>query len=212
MKQIPEDKHQIIVSLLKQGKSIREVSLISGIPKSTVHEIKIAENTPSSLESAGRKAILSPQTKRYCVRLMTSGSSKSIKEVAKGLKHELGIDTSRNTIARALRSYGLESYEKQEKPKLSTKNVSDQLSFAKAHKDWTIEDWKSIIWSDETKINRFCSDGRSWYWAHEGAKLQPHHVKQTVKHGGGSLMMWGCMTAKGTGFMCKIDGKMDQHL
>jgi hypothetical protein len=69
-----------------------------------------------------------------------------------------------------------------------------------------------VIWLDETKVNRFCSDGRSWCWAHDGERRQPRHVKQAVKHDGGSLMIWGCMTARGPGFMCKITGTIDQHL
>jgi DDE superfamily endonuclease len=86
------------------------------------------------------------------------------------------------------------------------------LDFAKAHKDWTIDDRKRVIWSDESKINRFCSDGRSWYWARDGESVQGRHIKQTVKHGGGSIMVWGCMTAQGPGYLCKIEGTMDQHL
>ena len=75
-----------------------------------------------------------------------------------------------------------------------------------------MDDWKRVIWSDETKNNRFQPDGPSWYWKREGNQLQHHHVKQTVKHGGGSIMIWGCMTAEGPGYMCKIDGTMDQNL
>ena len=37
-------------------------------------------------------------------------------------------------------------------------------------------------------------------------------VQGTVKCGGGSLMMWGCMGWDGVGFACKIDGKMDADL
>ena len=37
-------------------------------------------------------------------------------------------------------------------------------------------------------------------------------MKQTIKHGGGSMMIWGYMTAQGVGFMCKIDSIMDQYL
>jgi len=33
-----------------------------------------------------------------------------------------------------------------------------------------------------------------------------------IKHGGGSLMIWGCMSWSGQGFMCKIEGNMDKHL
>ena len=27
------------------------------------------------------------------------------------------------------------------------------MDFAIRHKDWTLEDWKRVVWSDETKIN-----------------------------------------------------------
>ncbi|KXN85632.1 hypothetical protein AN958_10969 [Leucoagaricus sp. SymC.cos] len=30
------------------------------------------------------------------------------------------------------------------------------------YREWTVEDWKRIIWSDKTKINRIGSDGRQW--------------------------------------------------
>ncbi|KIK73065.1 hypothetical protein PAXRUDRAFT_836327, partial [Paxillus rubicundulus Ve08.2h10] len=33
-----------------------------------------------------------------------------------------------------------------------------------------------------------------------------------VKFGGGSLMMWGCMTWQGVGYAAKIDGRMDGDL
>jgi hypothetical protein len=33
-----------------------------------------------------------------------------------------------------------------------------------------------------------------------------------MKHGGGSIMIWGCMTSKGVGFMCLINGRIDANL
>ena len=78
--------------------------------------------------------------------------------------------------------------------------------------DWTVEDWKQVIWSDETKINRFGSDGRKWCWKKKHSPLQPNHVTSTVKFGGGSIMVWGCFTTHGVGFMTRIDGGMDAAL
>jgi DDE superfamily endonuclease len=42
--------------------------------------------------------------------------------------------------------------------------------------------------------------------------LTDQHIKGTVKFGGGSIMLWGCMTAKGVGYACRIDGSMDAQL
>ena len=37
----------------------------------------------------------------------------------------------------------------------------------------------------------------------------PEHTIPTVKHGGGSIMWWGCFSSAGTGKLVRLDGKMD---
>ena len=81
-----------------------------------------------------------------------------------------------------------------------------------SHKEWTLEDWKRVVWSDETKINRLGSDGRKWVWKKAGEGLNDRLVEGTLKFGGGRLMMWGCMSWDGVGYACKIDGNMDANL
>ena len=45
-----------------------------------------------------------------------------------------------------------------------------------------------------------------------GEGLSDRLLEGTVKFGGGSLMMWGCMTWQGIGYASKIDGRMDGDL
>ena len=102
------------------------------------------------------------------------------------------------TVRRALKSSGMKAVKKKNKTLLAARNHKKRLDFAMRHKDWTVEDWKRVIWSDETKINRMGSDGQKWAWKEVGARgLTDQEVTGTVKFGGGSLMMWGCMTAQG---------------
>ena len=54
-----------------------------------------------------------------------------------------------------------------------------QLDFALAYKDWTLEDWKHVIWSD----------GKKWAWKKAGEGLSDRLIQGTVKFGRGSLMM-----------------------
>ena len=49
---------------------------------------------------------------------------------------------------------------KKKKPFLSAIHRKKYLNFALKYKEWTVEDWKRVIWLDETKINRIASDGR----------------------------------------------------
>ncbi len=98
---------------------------------------------------------------------------------------------------------------KKKKPRLAPRHMKQRLEFALRHQHWTEADWKQVVWSDETKINCLGSDGCKWVWRKPKERLSRHDVKGTVKFGGGSLMMWGCMTAQGAGYACCIDGNMD---
>src|SRR5436190_5008193 len=95
---------------------------------------------------------------------------------------------------------------------LTKRHRKERLDFALADQDWTVEGWKTIVQSYETKINRLGSDGRILVWKKPGEGLSDRLVKGTAKFGGGSLMMWGCMLWEGVGYACKIDGKMDGEL
>ena len=75
-----------------------------------------------------------------------------------------------------------------------------------------MENWKRVIWSDETKVNCLGSDGKKWVWKIPGEGLSDRLVQGTVKFGGGFLMILGCMFWDGPGYAAKIDGKMDADL
>jgi transposase len=203
---------QNIKALLYQGLSVRNIATRLNTSVYSVQKVRQTCLEELPLPRMGRPKKLSEQDRRACVRKITSGSAETAADLTKQLEGDHQLHVSRSTISRALRESGMCSAEKQQKPRLSTENIKSRLKFARRHQYWTVDDWMRVIWSDETKINRFCSDGRSWYWAREGTSQQTHHVKHTLKHGGGSIMVWACMTAHGQGYMCKIDGRMDQHL
>src|SRR5271154_6487549 len=87
-----------------------------------------------------------------------------------------------------------------------------RLDFANRYRDWTQEDWKHVVFSDETKINRLGSDGCKWVWKRSKSSILPQHVCGTLKFGGGGLMLWGCMTATGIEYACRIEGHMGAKL
>ena len=93
---------------------------------------------------------------------------------------------------------------------LKQQHRQKQLKFAQYHENWTVEDWKRVLWSDETKINRIGSDGKVYVWKQRGESISDRTTTPTVKHGGGNnLMVWGCMGWNGVGKLVEVQGKMN---
>ncbi len=49
-------------------------------------------------------------------------------------------------------------------------------------------------------------------WRQPGEEYKDKCVLPTVKHGGGSVMVWGCMSAAGTGELQFIEGTMNANM
>lgn len=92
---------------------------------------------------------------------------------------------------------------------ISERNRLKRLDFAKAYVSKPPEFWKNVIFSDESKFNIFGSDGKKTVWRKPNTSLQIKNLKPTVKHGGGHIMIWGCMSFNGVGEMAFIQGNMN---
>jgi hypothetical protein len=101
---------------------------------------------------------------------------------------------------------------KKKRPRLLPRHIRARYEFALEHQYWTKADWRRVVWSDETKVNRLGPDGRNWVWKKRGGAITEQHVEGTTKFGGGSIMVWGCMTSQGVGYACRIGSRMDSAL
>ncbi|MDQ9577982.1 hypothetical protein, partial [Serratia marcescens] len=66
---------------------------------------------------------------------------------------------STSTAQMRLRESGLYGQIAAKKPLLSS-NMQKRFVWAKKHKEWTLDQWKSVLWSDESKSVIFGSTRR----------------------------------------------------
>jgi hypothetical protein len=143
--------------------------------------------------------------------LILTSEAKTTVDVAKQLNSQREDPISAKTVARALVKADFKSKKKIKRPKLSAKNIKARYQWALKHEHWTVEDWKSVIFSDETKMCLYESDGVIWAWVPKDDKLSSAQIIPTVKFGGGCVMVHGVMSWWGVGLMQRIVGTMDRY-
>ncbi len=80
---------------------------------------------------------------------------------------------SEHTTHRTLKQMGSSSRRPHLVPLLSAKNRTRRIQFTQDHQNWTIEDWKNVAWSDESRFLLRHSDGRVRIWKNMKAWIHP---------------------------------------
>ena len=210
MKPTSSTKHSIIISLLQEGYSLRQIQSKTGIGKSTIGRIKKEVDIDKENLQGGQPSKLSPCDKQSIIRQITTGKLDNAVQATQYINTIISNPVSAQTVRNALKEHNFRAVVKQKQPALKKAHRIARLQFARTHLNWTVEDWKRVLWSDETKINRIGSDGRVYTWKLKGEPISDRITTPTVKHGGGNnLMVWGCMGWNGVGVLTEVQGIMD---
>ena len=96
------------------------------------------------------------------------------------------------------------------KPFISKINQQKRLKFAHEFLHFSVTDWQTVLWSDESKFNLAGNDSqRIFFWRLQNESYKPECLQGTVKHGGGSIMVWGGMSSFGPGQLHQVEGIMN---
>ena len=89
----------------------------------------------------------------------------------------------------------MKSYKPAKKPKLSPKNIADRLAFCNKYQAWTLEQWKQVMFSDESQISQFYAFCRH-VRRPPNKRNSPRYIIPTVKNAA-KVMVWGAICANG---------------
>lgn len=100
---------------------------------------------------------------------------------------------SRSSIQRFLRKQGFRPVKHTTKPGLTKGQEWVRLHWCWERRNWTLEDWKKVIWSDETSIILGSVRGKRRVWRRPFEVSHKHCRRQRWK-GRMEFMFWGCFS------------------
>jgi transposase len=172
------------------------------IPVSTVESIVQKFKNTGSIKDrprSGRPRKLSEKSVKYLANVVRRQPHLHSKELVSTLQSQGIAEVGARTVRHVLQQNGLLGRVARKKPFLRLSHKKQRLEFARRLAGASSSYFHRVVWSDETKVNLFDSDGRHYIRRRVGEDLLDKHLVPTVKHGGGSLMLWGCMSAAGVG-------------
>lgn len=186
----PRKRSEVLGLSRGQRHSIRQIAKITLVPKSTVADI-IKRDNPNHKVKCGRPKVLSDRDMRR-IDLYIKRDKETRRQTAKAIIHTLGLECSVQTFVRATKKLGYRRCAARRRPLLKKIDYKRRLQFAKEHKDWTVDDWKRVIFTDES-IFKVGMERLSvtYVWRKRGEEFHRDCVEPKIKQVGTGLMFWG---------------------
>ncbi|CAD6200157.1 unnamed protein product [Caenorhabditis auriculariae] len=208
------DKRAIVVGR-QNGLTMMTLAGMFGVTEAGISQFlkrQKAQDGSTNSQRTGRPRV----TDRNDDRNILKTSRTNPRLTAPAIRREVFLNSpsppSVSTVKRRLNAAGIMGRRPVKKPLISEKNRAARVKWAKEHLNWTRQDWNKILWSDESKFLLFGSDGIQWVRRPIGFRYHPKYQLPTVKHGGGSCMVWGAFSGSGIGPLHRVNGIMDKHV
>jgi transposase len=201
-----------IIRLHKRKHPARWIARELGMQSSTVSRIITRFHKTGSTNPAlqtGRPRALTAREERYIVRKVLNSPLVSAFAVAREVSMEYGKRVTVDMVRRTLYRNGIHGRRPAMKPKMTKAHIKERLRFAEEHANHGSAFWDRVIFSDEALFHFQPTPSGVWDWRKVNERYESKNLVRTVRKGGGSLMIWGCITANGVGWICSLPEGLD---
>ena len=194
------------ITMMDDGVPMTRVIKVTGISRSRCFELHARarergwiEKTEMVLEvphvanapRSGRPVI--PDEAIACIlKVVTKNSTTrgfSCKQISLEVKKR-GYHVAARTVWKILKAEGYNQCKLTVKPGLQDLNKKERLAWCLERKDWTLEQWKDIIFTDETSVQLGAVRGARRVWRKPEEAYDLHVIRRRWK-GFSEFMFWG---------------------
>ncbi|GBN01329.1 hypothetical protein AVEN_24147-1 [Araneus ventricosus] len=184
-----------IVMARRLGTSITETARLEGCSRSAVvstHAKWINEgDTSSRRQGVGRPRVIKEKGRWRLSRLVKQNRRQTVAQLTAHYNACPSASVSEHTVQWTLLYMGLCSRRPTRVPLLTKRHPQLRLQWAREHQDWTMDEWKRVAWSDESRFLIHHVDGRVRARRLPGEQLLPSCTAGHTQAVGGCIMLCG---------------------
>jgi len=186
------------------GATPTQISRNLNVPRTTINGVLGRLCTaPSGVNKprSGRPLSITPRAARILLRQLRSEPKITWRQ----LKTNTGIDLDARTLNATLRAHGISHWLALKRPKLTPEAARLRLRWAKRHENWTVDQWRKVIWSDEASVARGSGKTREWVFGTRKQKWDRDKVMEIPNGKTFSIMVWGAFWGSGRSDLYLLD-------
>ena len=158
--------------------------------------------TVSRKPGSGRRESITQATKDMIVALHERDPFRSAVDTSKEL------NVSRFKVHRVLKSVGIKARSPAKKPRLYDHHKEARIRWCEQHLRWTRQDWRSVLFSDESSFTLSHSEMRSVVYRRTNERYDPRMIVETTNKGYGCVMVWGGIIGDRKTRLVKVEGQL----
>ncbi|GFR91380.1 transposable element Tcb1 transposase [Elysia marginata] len=158
--------------------------------KQRLHETDTVRGRPRS----GRPRCTTQRQDRNLVRNHMNNRLLSASASSRQTRGRNNQRSSAKTVRRRLSTSGLRARRPYIGPILTQRHRHQRTLWAQEHGAWDRIQWRSVVFSVESRFCTDHADGRVRVWRRSGGRYQAHCVREHDRWGGAYLMMWGAIS------------------
>ncbi len=146
----------MVVGVRRTGLSISQTADLLGFSHTTISSVYREwfekEKISSEQQLCGRKCLVDVRGQRRMDRLVRDDRKATVTQIITRYNQDLQNTISEHTTHRILKQMDSSSRRPHRVPLRSDKNSTRRIQFTQDHQNWTIEDCRNVVWSDESRF------------------------------------------------------------
>jgi transposase len=201
------------IGMLESGMSIRAVAGRFGRSPETIRKLLVKSRETGSVvhASTGNHRLRSTTARadRRLLRIVKGSPTlpATLLRLMWGERSRRGNILSAQTIRRRIWKAGLRSRMMRKRPRLSPAHFASREQWAMQRIHWRQQQWRRVIFTDESRFRLFRGDGRTRVWREPRQEMLPQHV-QCNEQQSASVHVWAGVTMQSKTELVFLDGNV----